>query len=73
MSTLFFFPVIVIIVGAIVLRFIPPDNFKLALLTLELEFVKAKGKTEQVRSSSLVLDPSDNSIADAVLYSCHSF
>ncbi|XP_058095397.1 vesicle-fusing ATPase [Magnolia sinica] len=29
-------------------RFVPPDNFKLALLTLELEFVKAKGKNEQV-------------------------
>ena len=31
-------------------RFVPPDNFKLALLTLELEFVKGKtNRTEQVR------------------------
>ncbi|XP_077229727.1 AAA-type ATPase family protein [Tasmannia lanceolata] len=29
-------------------RFVPPDNFKLAVLTLELEFVKAKGKNEQI-------------------------
>lgn len=31
-------------------RFVPPDNFMLALLTLELEFVKGKtNRTEQVR------------------------
>lgn len=30
-------------------RFIPPDNFNLALLTLELEFVKKGTKNEQVR------------------------
>lgn len=54
-------------------RFILPDNFKLALLTLELEFVKAKGKNEQVRSSSLVLDISNNSIANVISYTCHSF
>lgn len=57
----------------IVFKFILPDNFKLALLTLELEFVKVKGKNEQVRSSSLVLDISDNSIANAISYTCHSF
>eukprot|EP00268_Persea_americana_P003938 TRINITY_DN11217_c1_g1_i2.p1 TRINITY_DN11217_c1_g1~~TRINITY_DN11217_c1_g1_i2.p1 ORF type:complete len:324 (+),score=36.31 TRINITY_DN11217_c1_g1_i2:119-1090(+) len=34
-------------------RFILPDNFKLALLTLELEFVKAKGKNEQVDAALL--------------------
>ncbi|KAL5989874.1 hypothetical protein ACLOJK_010769 [Asimina triloba] len=28
-------------------RFVPPQNFKLALLTVELEFVKAKGKNEE--------------------------
>ncbi|GLT51402.1 hypothetical protein SLA2020_248150 [Shorea laevis] len=31
-----------------VTRFIPPDNFNLALLTLELEFVKKGSKNEQV-------------------------
>ncbi|KAF3774620.1 Vesicle-fusing ATPase [Nymphaea thermarum] len=30
------------------LLFVPPDNFKLALLTLDLEFVKAKGRQEQI-------------------------
>ncbi|RWR86427.1 vesicle-fusing ATPase-like protein isoform X1 [Cinnamomum micranthum f. kanehirae] len=34
-------------------RFIQPDNFKLALLTLGLEFVKAKGKNEQVDAALL--------------------
>ncbi|KAL6977744.1 vesicle-fusing ATPase [Sarracenia purpurea var. burkii] len=29
-------------------RFIPPDDFNLALLTLELEFVKKRTKDEQV-------------------------
>ena len=29
-------------------RFIPPENFDLALLTLELEFVKKGTKSEQV-------------------------
>ncbi|RRT70806.1 hypothetical protein BHE74_00056043, partial [Ensete ventricosum] len=30
-------------------RFVPPDNFKLALLTLELDFVKGKtNRTEQL-------------------------
>ena len=29
-------------------RFVPPDNFNLALLTLELEFVKRTNRTEQV-------------------------
>ncbi|KAJ8626751.1 hypothetical protein MRB53_020058 [Persea americana] len=29
-------------------RFVPPDNFKLAVLTLDLDFVKAKGKNEQI-------------------------
>lgn len=29
-------------------RFIPPENFNLALLTLELEFVKKGAKDEQV-------------------------
>lgn len=29
-------------------RFIPPDNFDLAMLTLELEFVKKGTKNEQV-------------------------
>jgi vesicle-fusing ATPase len=31
-----------------VLSFVPPDDFKLALLTLELSFVKAKPNPEQV-------------------------
>lgn len=32
-------------------RFIPPEDFNLALLTLELEFVKKGTKSEQVRFS----------------------
>jgi hypothetical protein len=32
------------------LSFVPPDDFKLALLTLELSFVKAKANQEQVHS-----------------------
>ncbi|XP_031494447.1 vesicle-fusing ATPase [Nymphaea colorata] len=31
-----------------VVRFVPPDNFKLALLTLDLEFIKAKGRHEEI-------------------------
>ncbi|XP_065877660.1 vesicle-fusing ATPase [Euphorbia lathyris] len=34
-------------------RFIPPDNFNLAMLTLELEFVKKGTKNEQVDAVSL--------------------
>ncbi|KAK9268271.1 hypothetical protein L1049_010714 [Liquidambar formosana] len=34
-------------------RFIPPDNFNLALLTLELEFVKKGTKSEQVDAALL--------------------
>ncbi|KAG9444477.1 hypothetical protein H6P81_015817 [Aristolochia fimbriata] len=36
-----------------VTRFIPPDNFNLALLTLELEFFKAKGKSEHIDAVAL--------------------
>lgn len=39
--------------GGIVLRFIPPDNFNLALLTVELEFVKKGTKDEQVPPLSI--------------------
>ncbi|KAL2344033.1 hypothetical protein Fmac_005318 [Flemingia macrophylla] len=31
-----------------VTRFVPPDNFNLALLTLELDFIKKGGKSEQI-------------------------
>lgn len=35
--------------GHFVFSFVPPDDFKLALLTLELEFVKGKSsRTEEV-------------------------
>lgn len=34
-------------------RFVPPDDFNLALLTLELEFVKKGTKDEQVGDSPL--------------------
>ncbi|KAG9439620.1 hypothetical protein H6P81_019785 [Aristolochia fimbriata] len=34
-------------------RFIPPDNFNLALLNLELEFFKAKGKSEHADAVAL--------------------
>lgn len=37
-------------------RFVPPEYFNLALLTLELEFVKRGAKDEQVWHSHVVLD-----------------
>ncbi|GLT52491.1 hypothetical protein SLA2020_258300 [Shorea laevis] len=38
-----------------VTRFVPPDNFNLALLTLELEFVKKGSKNEQVDAVLLTI------------------
>ncbi|KAI9121128.1 hypothetical protein K1719_008161 [Acacia pycnantha] len=36
-----------------VCRFVPPDNFNLAMLTLELEFIKKGGKSEQIDAVQL--------------------
>jgi hypothetical protein len=48
--TLFTVLCTVIYLDNFVLSFVPPDDFKLALLTLELSFVKAKANQEQVHS-----------------------
>lgn len=48
MMVIIYFPTFILTFHSEHVRFIPPENFNLALLTLELEFVKRGAKDEQV-------------------------